>query len=75
MLLSQPQEDQPNTVEVVKDGSVEYTITGQIKVSARRQLIVIGMKSLYKRNEPISRPLLVLMRNDWTKTGYFNSSS
>ena len=35
VLLSLPQEDQPNTVEVVTNGLVDYTITGRIEVSFR----------------------------------------
>ena len=33
MLLSLPQEDQPNTVEVLNNGVVEYSILGKINVS------------------------------------------
>ena len=33
VLLSQPQEDQPNKIEVISNGLVEYTIKGSIKVS------------------------------------------
>lgn len=33
VLLSQPQEDQPNKIEVISNGLVEYTIEGSIKVN------------------------------------------
>ena len=32
VLLSLPQEDKPNKVEVVNNGTVEHTILGKIKV-------------------------------------------
>ena len=35
MLLSFPQKDQPNTVEVLKNGVVEYSMVGEINVSLK----------------------------------------
>ena len=35
VLLSLPQEDQPNAVEVLNNGVVEYTILGKINVSLK----------------------------------------
>ena len=41
MLLSLPQEDQPNTVEVLNNGVVEYSILGKINVSSTELFLLL----------------------------------
>ena len=41
VLLSMPQEDQPNTVEILNNGVVEYSMIGKINVSLKRLLLLL----------------------------------
>ena len=40
MLLSLPQEDQPNTVEILNNGVVEYSMVGKINVSLTERFLL-----------------------------------